>query len=96
MLNENLTVVKQWLDQYGDLFEYVEPQGGGMLFIKYNLEINSTELAEWLRNEKSVFILAGDTFGMDKYFRIGIGARKDYILEGLERVKEALKERFNV
>ena len=96
MLNENLVVVKEWLDQYGDLFEYVEPQGGGMLFIKYNLDINSTELADWLRLEKSVFILAGDTFGMDKYFRIGIGAQKDYILEGLERVKEALKERFNL
>ena len=96
MLNENLVVVKEWLDQYGDLFEYVEPQGGGMLFIKYNLDINSTELADWLRLEKSVFILAGDTFGMDKYFRIGIGAPKDYILEGLERVKEALKERFNL
>ncbi|RLD25195.1 MAG: aspartate aminotransferase [Bacteroidetes bacterium] len=96
MLNENLAVVKEWLDQYGNLFEYIDPQGGGMLFIKYNLEINSTELAEWLRTEKSVFILAGDTFGMDKYFRIGIGAPKEYLLEGLERVKEALKERFGV
>ena len=96
MLNENLAAVKIWLDQYGDLFEYVDPQGGGMLFIKYNLDINSTDLAEWLRTEKSVFILAGDTFGMDKYFRIGIGAPKEYLLEGLERVKEALRERFNV
>ena len=96
MLNENLIAVKQWLDQYGDLFEYVDPKAGGMLFIKYNLDINSTELAEWLRTEKSVFILAGDCFGMDKYFRIGIGERKDYILAGLDRVKQALKERFNI
>ena len=96
MLNVNLNAVKQWLDQYEDLFEYKEPKGGGMLFIKYNLDINSTELAEWLRNEKSVFILAGDVYGMDKYFRIGIGERKDYILSGLERIKEALKERFGL
>ena len=96
MLNDNLDAVKRWLDQYGDIFEYVDPQGGGMLFIKYNLNINSTELADWLRTEKSVFILAGDTFGMDKYFRIGIGANKEYLLNGLERVKEALKERFGV
>ncbi len=96
MLNENLTAVKQWLDQYGELFEYVAPQAGGMLFIKYNLDINSTELAEWLRTEKSVFILAGDCFGMDKYFRIGIGAEKDYLLKGFERIKEALKERFGL
>lgn len=96
MLNENLKAVKHWLDQYGDLFEYHVPKAGGMLFIKYNLDINSTKLAEWLRNEKSVFILAGDVYGMDKHFRIGIGERKEYILKGLERIKEALKERFDI
>lgn len=96
MLNENLIAVKEWLDQYGDLFQYTAPKGGGMLFIKYNLDINSTELAEWLRTEKSVFILAGDCYGMDHYFRIGIGERKEYILNGLERIKEALKERFDI
>ncbi len=96
MLNENLKVVKSWLDMYGDLFEYVVPKAGGMLFIKYKLDINSSDLAEWLRNEKSVFILAGDVYGMDKHFRIGIGERKDYIINGLERIKEALKERFGV
>lgn len=96
MLNENLKAVKAWLDSYGDLFEYVEPKGGGMLFIKYNFDINSTELADWLRTEKSVFILAGDVYGMDKHFRIGIGERKHYILEGLERIKNALQERFGL
>lgn len=96
MLNENLKEVKLWLDQYGDLFEYIEPKAGGMLFIKYNLDINSTELAEWLREEKSVFILPGDCYGMDHYFRIGIGERKEYILSGLDRIKDALKERFGI
>lgn len=96
MLNENLEAVKAWLDQYGNLFEYVSPKGGGMLFIKYNFDINSTELAEWLRTEKSVFILAGDVYGMDYHFRIGIGERKNYILSGLERIREALQERFGI
>ena len=96
MLRENLTAVKQWLDHYGDIFDYVDPQGGGMLFIKYKLPINSTELAEWLRTEKSVFILAGDTFGMDNYFRIGIGANLEYLLNGLDRVKEALRDRYRL
>ncbi|NER13008.1 aminotransferase class I/II-fold pyridoxal phosphate-dependent enzyme [Leptobacterium flavescens] len=96
MLNENLIAVREWLDQYGDLFEYIIPKAGGMLFVKYNLDINSTELADWLRKEKSVFIVAGDCYGMDNYFRIGIGERKEYILSGLERIKEALKERFGL
>lgn len=62
----------------------------------HNLDINSTELTEWLRNEKSVFILAGDVYGMDNHFRIGIGERKEYIINGLERIKQALKEKFRV
>jgi aspartate/methionine/tyrosine aminotransferase len=96
MLNENLIAVKEWLDQYDGLFEYTVPKAGGMLFIKYNLNINSSELAKWLRTEKSVFILAGDVYGMDYHFRIGIGERKQYIIDGLERIKTALRERFNI
>jgi aspartate/methionine/tyrosine aminotransferase len=96
MLKENLLVVREWLDQFGDLFNYVPPKAGGMLFVRYNLDINSSELSEWLRMEKSVFIPAGDWFGMDSYFRIGIGERKPYILKGLDRIKEALNERFDI
>ena len=58
--------------------------------------MNSTDLADWLRKEKSVLILAGDVYGMDKHFRIGIGERKEYIISGLELIKQALKERFDL
>jgi len=96
MLRENLQVMIQWLDSYGDLFHFVPPKAGGMAFMHYDLEINSTELADWLRTEHSVFILAGDCYGMDRYFRVGVGAEKEYLLAGLERVRSALKERFGV
>lgn len=96
MLNENLPAVQAWLDQYGDVFNYVPPKAGGMLFAKYNIDINSTELTDWLRREKSVFLVAGDCYGMDHHVRIGIGERKAYILSGLDRVKEALSERFGL
>ena len=96
MLNENLMEVCKWMDQFGGLFEYTPPQSGGMLFVKYNLDINSTELSDWLRTEKSVFIVPGDCYGLDGHFRIGIGARKQDLKEGLERIKIALKEKFNI
>jgi aspartate/methionine/tyrosine aminotransferase len=96
MLRENLQVMVDWLDSYGDLFHFVPPKAGGMAFMHYDLEINSTELADWLRTEHSVFILAGDCYGMDRYFRVGVGAEKEYLLAGLDRVRSALKERFGV
>jgi bifunctional pyridoxal-dependent enzyme with beta-cystathionase and maltose regulon repressor activities len=67
-----------------------------MAFMHYDIEINSSDLADWLRTEKSVFILAGDTFGMDRYFRLGIGAKKATLTTGLARIGDALKDRFGV
>ena len=44
-----------------------------------------------IREEKSVFIVPGDCFGMDHYIRIGIGAEKDYLIAGLNLIDETLK-----
>lgn len=92
MLNQNLQAVTEWSKQFGDQFSFVPPMAGGMLFISYRHPINSTELSDWLRKEKGVFILAGDVYGIDSYFRIGIGAEHDYLMSGLKIVGEAFQE----
>ena len=92
ILKTNLSVLTKWLDQHPEIFEYVPPRAGGMVFIKYDLDINSTELARKLREEKSVLVVAGDCFGMDNYIRLGIGSEKEYFLKGLSLVDEILKE----
>ena len=96
MLHENLLLTIEWAKQYPDIIDFIPPQAGGMLFVKYNLPINSTELSNWLRIEKGVFILAGDVYGIDKHFRIGIGAEKEYLLKGYSLLTDALKERFHL
>lgn len=93
MLNENLQHLQTWIAEKGDFFHFVPPKAGGMSFIRYNAPgINSTELSDWLRLNKSIFILPGDCYGMDGYFRLGIGERKDYLIQGLERLKIGLEE----
>ena len=94
MLRANLEITREWLQKFGDQIRFVPPQAGGMAFLRYDFPINSTELATWLRLEHGVFILAGDCYGMDRYFRIGIGAEADYLLTGLERISRALEGRF--
>jgi aspartate/methionine/tyrosine aminotransferase len=96
MLNENLKEIIQWASQYNDLLSFQPPMAGGMVFIHYKFDIKSTELSDWLRLEKGVFILAGDVYGMDHHFRIGIGAEKKDLLKGFEILTAALKERFGV
>ncbi len=92
MLRENLEVLESWLAGQGDRFSFIPPQAGGMAFMRYNHEINSTELATRLRKERSILVLPGDVYGMDHYLRLGIGERKDVLAAGLEILGEAFAE----
>jgi hypothetical protein len=92
ILQKNYPTVRDWLESHGSMFSHVPPTAGAICFVKYSLKINSWELAERLRTEKSVMIVPGDHFGMDGYMRIGTGPPKDYLLAGLERVDELLRE----
>lgn len=92
LLRENLDAFQKWVDTHAELFHFIPPRAGGMAFMRYNMGINSTELSDKLRLEKSVFIIPGDCFGMDHYLRIGIGGEKGHLLAGLERIDEALIE----
>lgn len=92
MLNENLALLTRWAEDHQDLFTFIPPQAGGMVFLRYNMDINSTEFATKLRQKKSTFIVAGDCFGMDHWIRIGIGSEQDYLEAGLKRMSEMLAE----
>ena len=96
MLNENLIMVEAWLAKHPGTFRFIAPQAGGMAFMGYHLNVNSTELSNWLRTTQSVFIVSGDCYGMDHYLRIGIGAEKEYLMTGLDRMGKALQARFDL
>ncbi len=70
----------------------IPPRAGGMAFIRYHLDINSSELVTRLRQEKSVLVVAGDWFGMDHYLRLGIGGETEDLVAGLELIDEFLQE----
>lgn len=92
MLRENLAAFQNWIDRHSRLFHFIPPRAGGMAFMRYNMDINSTQLSDKLRLEKSVFIVPGDCFGMDRYLRMGIGGDKDQLLAGLDLIDETLQE----
>ena len=60
--------------------------------LAYDHDINSCDLAERLRVEKSVLVVPGDHFGMDGWLRVGFGEDTDLLLRGLERMHELLEE----
>jgi aspartate/methionine/tyrosine aminotransferase len=91
-IREGFPVLEAWMKAHGDMFHYVPPQAAAIAFVRYRLALNSTRLVERLRDEKSVFIVPGDHFGLDGHLRISFGLPHDYLKDGLERIHRMLVE----
>ncbi len=90
ILNGNLPALENWLNSFNGLFSYLPPQAGAILFARYNLQVNSTELVEKLLKEKSVLLVPGDHFELDQHLRFGYGSSRDYLEKALSRVAEVI------
>lgn len=85
-------VLQEWMDSHANMFSLTPPDAAAIAFIRYHLEVNSTVFAERLCQEKSVFIVPGDHFGLDHFVRISFGLPRDYLISGLERIHELILE----
>lgn len=91
-IRQGYPVLQEWMDSHENTFSLTPPGAAAIAFVRYHLDINSTTLAERLRQEKSVLIVPGDHFGMDKYLRISFGLPHDYLLAALDRIHELIVE----
>jgi aspartate/methionine/tyrosine aminotransferase len=91
ILNENLGPLEEWLSGRPDIFNYLAPRAGAICYASYDLEINSSELAQRLKDEQSVLIVPGDHFNMDGYMRIGFGVPRPELLEALDRIEAVIR-----
>lgn len=92
-IRNGFTTMETWMNTQEGLFDYTPPQASAVSFIRYNLDINSTELMKKLIREVSVFVGAGDSFGMDKHIRVAFGQEKEVLdkaFQGIEKTLRAL------
>lgn len=87
----NLPPVEEWFLKRGDIFTYVRPQAGAIMYCKYNLPIKSTELIERIRMEQSVLLVPGDQFGLGRGIRIGYGYDVGETIKGLDRTDALIR-----
>ena len=99
LLNKNLETFSKWILPYSNHLSFLKPEAGGFAFVEYDMDINSTDLVHDLRKNEGVFIVPGDSFGKDKYFRIGLGHESIGFSKGLDLLSEGLTrvfpEKFN-
>ena len=81
-------VLERWMSEHKDAFSITAPKAAAIAFIRYHLDVNSTEFADRLREQKSVLIVPGDHFGLDNFMRVSFGLPHDYLTEGLNRIHD--------
>ena len=91
-IRQGYPVLEGWMAGHGDTFRLVPPQAAAIAIVRYHLAVNSTALTDRLRTEKSVLIVPGDHFGMDRHLRISYGLPHEVLVPALDRIHELIVE----
>ncbi|MEZ5306546.1 MAG: aminotransferase class I/II-fold pyridoxal phosphate-dependent enzyme [Pyrinomonadaceae bacterium] len=91
-IRSGFPVFENWMAEQEGLFNYTAPDAAAIAFVRYNLDINSTEFVERLVREKSVLIVPGDHFGIDNHIRVSYGLPHAYLRDALGRIRELFDE----
>ncbi|HUG15773.1 MAG TPA: aminotransferase class I/II-fold pyridoxal phosphate-dependent enzyme, partial [Thermomicrobiales bacterium] len=92
IVTANLATARQWFASHADLVSWVEPRGGLLAMLRYELDIPALELADRLAAEYSVMLAPGSAFGFEHHLRVGIGQDPRVFAEGLARTAACLHD----
>jgi aspartate/methionine/tyrosine aminotransferase len=92
VLNTNIKIAREWVASFGNFLEWREPDAGAIALVKYHALVPSVELCENIRLRQSTLIVPGKQLGVEGYVRIWLGAKEDYLREGLRRIGEELRK----
>ena len=90
IIRANLPHMEAWIHAHDDVFTYARPVAGAIAYVKYDLPIGSTALADRVRRERSVLLVPGDMFGVGKGIRYGFGYDIERTIKGLALAEDLL------
>jgi aspartate/methionine/tyrosine aminotransferase len=91
-IRDGYPVLHEWMRTHEGMFRVVDPDAAAIAFVRYELDINSTELVDRLRREQSVLIVPGDHFGLDRFVRVSFGLPHDYLIPALDRIRSLVEQ----
>jgi len=91
LLTKNLQIAREWVASFNGFLDWREPEAGAIALVKYDASIPSAELCERMRTRQSTLVVPGAYVGLEGHLRIWLGAREEYLREGLRRIGEELQ-----
>ncbi|HEX7247001.1 MAG TPA: aminotransferase class I/II-fold pyridoxal phosphate-dependent enzyme [Actinomycetota bacterium] len=92
IIRTNYPRLEAWLTSHDDVFRWVRPGAGAIAYATYDLDVESADLVERIRKERSVLLVPGDMFGLGKGLRFGFGFDIEHTMKGLALVDDVLAE----
>ena len=89
-IRRGFPLLEEWMKSHGDVFRMTPPDAAAIAFLRYDLEVGSTELVNRLITEQSVLVVPGDHFGVDHCLRISFGLPPEHLLPALDRIRAVI------
>lgn len=92
ILQNNLPLMRAWVDGFAGFLTFREPVAGALCLMRYNSPTPSYALCERIREKQSVLIVPGIHLGLEGFLRIWLGGKPDFLTEGLRRIRIELEK----
>lgn len=91
IIAQNYPPVAEWIAARAQWFTHRAPDAGAIAWLGWRGAGTADEFAQALLDKKSVLVVPGSQFGMEKYLRIGFGSHAEKLRAALARISELLK-----
>ena len=88
ILRTNYPILRAWADKHG--LTHAAPEAGAIALLRHPHALRSRDIAERLRDERSVLVVPGEFFEMDGCLRVGFGSDPQYLTSALTHIGEFL------
>jgi len=95
IIRRNLILLDEFMERYGDLFEWVRPKAGAIAFLRFKGPLSSEELGQQLAEAgisiKPAYCFTDVVTEDIDYFRVGLG--EEVVAKALEALTSFVEER---
>jgi len=102
ILTHNLPIAREWIARFDGRLTWHEPQAGAIALVRYDADVKSADVAERVRVSQGTLIVPGSHVGLsfcgrhdERYLRIWLGGREEFLREGLRRIASGLTPFFD-
>jgi aspartate/methionine/tyrosine aminotransferase len=87
----NFQILKKWMNNHKEFFEWIEPDGGIICFPKYTMDIPSVDFCKYLFDTQKLLVNPGSYFNQEGFIRLSYGCDELSLQNALDALEKGLR-----